>query len=155
MKTYKNYQKFVFITLALYLLIGYGFKLTLDRELFPIFSWSLFTNVPNRINDYGIRIVAIDGQPLDTPFYYEDGKGTFTAYDSAQAYFNFRDLGRALETGDTENATEIRGYMEALYLEEAGQVSYEVVARSWDAIDRWNGGAYLSEEVIATYETGQ
>lgn len=155
MKAYRNYQKFVVIFLALYLVIGYGFKLTQDREIFPIFSWSLFTNVPNQINDYGIRIVAIDGQELDTPFYYEEGKDTFIDYDSAQAYFNFRDFGRALTAGNTERVEEIRGYLESLYLEEAGQIRYEVVARSWDAVDRWNGGGFLTEEVIAVYETGQ
>lgn len=56
------------------------------NEIFPVFSWSLFTWIPNDFYDYALRIVAIDNENLHPLLYFQEAGHWFPEADSMSAY---------------------------------------------------------------------
>ena len=176
MRAYRDTQLiFVFLIVA-YTIIS-CFAPIDDRELFPFFNWSLFTNVPTDRYDYGIRILAIGDKTLPEPLYLEEaGKWLFPEPSyleeagktrSVLKYRTVDDIThRAIEIfgkaakgeGKEGMASARRGFERCLgrferCLEE--QVRYELVHRKFSLSCRFRKGEFIWEKVLGEFKEGE
>jgi len=137
---------------ALALTLGPVLVLAADRrsegELFPLSLWSMFNRVYSQIDDYGLRVLSIPGRPAASPPPYFENAGfgasqSVTAYHAIQAFAELTVSHRA-------GAEEARRLVEERYLSQPG-VEYELVARRWDPLVRWNGGAFKMERPVGRF----
>ncbi|MEO1368314.1 MAG: hypothetical protein AAFX50_14165 [Acidobacteriota bacterium] len=135
----------VLVTIAASLHLGFSGK----RDLYPFFSWSLFTHVPNVKHDFGLLITGIDGQRLDPPRELNAFSGRLAGAGSIRAYYTVQDFGRAILLRDRETADELRSLLEREYLKGAGgELHYLLVARSYDPIEKWRHGRMEQRPVV-------
>ena len=125
------------------------------EEVFPFASWSLFSLVPNQTHDFSLRILEVDGRKLARPVYFEQAGELFDAARSNGARMCIQRLGRALQKHDQPAADEERCNVEQIHLRGHARVRYEVVARSYDAIQRFRDGRIDAQSVVATFATGE
>jgi hypothetical protein len=119
-------------------------------EMFPLSRWAMFNRIDSQVDDYGIRIRAIGGNALSPPVYYENAG--FEQSQSVTAYYAIQKFAERTLRQDPD-APVSRTLIEARYLARPG-VEYELVARRWDPLVRWNGGAFQSEKVVASFVSG-
>lgn len=121
------------------------------EEHYPVFKWELFSKVPDRKEiDYGFRITAVDDRVLLVPRYFEQAGEFFSMTKSPDATHLARSLGMAIDRGWESRAEDVRDRFEARFF--AGHdVTYEVVERRYDTIERVECRCYESERVLATY----
>lgn len=122
------------------------------NEIFPVFSWSLFTFIPNDFHDYALRIIAIDNENLNPTLYFQDAGHWFPETDSMSAYDSIQKLGTAVSAKDVKRIEEVRQFLEPIYLGEVKSVSYEIVERSFDPLDRWKYGKFNTVRSLGFFE---
>ncbi|MEM9773443.1 MAG: hypothetical protein AAF902_02605 [Chloroflexota bacterium] len=151
MRYYVFLKKFVPFIVILYFIVG-NFTWGVYRlEIFPVFSWELFSLVPNLEVDYGLKVNAINNEALETPAYFQDLSNDFSEAKSITAFFVIQDLGEAIEADDNESVQKLRHQIETTYLSEKNQVEYIIVKRSYYPIKRWRTGAFEMEAEIERY----
>ena len=135
--------------------LAYGVVAVWDynREVWPIFSWNLFTKVPAaHSGDYDIRIVDGQGLRVRTPAYFEDARTETDQSREIQAYQTLQNWGRAHRNHDVAGETAVRKRFEALYLGGLSHVRYEFVQRIWDIRTRLEcPHCFTAIRVLATY----
>ncbi len=135
-----------FIGFALfYAIVGNYTWVTAQSELFPIYSWDLFSYVPTHTSEFAIRITAINGEPLDLPLYFNEATKYIPAAQTIEAFALIQRFGNAVYTNNSDAVT-LQQQFEALYLQQLETVSYELVIRTFDAIAYAQSG--LVDEVI-------
>jgi hypothetical protein len=103
-----------------------------EQERFPVFSWSLFSKVPDATRqDYSVRFIEIDGKTLDPPAYFATLKDRIREAESPEAYSLMRQLGNDLDKG-RPRAENTRALFEGQYLEGLDSARYQVVDRTFD-----------------------
>ena len=108
MRSYTILKRGITTLVILYFLIGNITWAAWDLEIFPIYSWDLFSYIPNLSIDYGLKINAIDGTYLDQPIYFQDAKDIFNNTESIIAFNVIQTLGEAIEINNLEKAEELR-----------------------------------------------
>ena len=151
MKTYRRTQILFILLIVVYTAVSYTTKRVQGREFFPFFNWSLFTHVPNEKHDYGLRILAIEGEPLETPLYFEEADALFGEAHSIVAYKAIQEYGKAVRVEDEATVAETRPFIESIYLE-SQPVQYELVRRTFLPIIRFQTGEFIKEEMLAQFE---
>jgi hypothetical protein len=119
-------------------------------EMFPLSRWAMFNRIYSQVDDYGIRIRAIGGTPVSPPVYYENAG--LERSQSVTAYVAIQKFAERTVAHDPDAATS-RTLVEERYLGKPA-VEYELVARRWDPLVRWNGGPFQSERVIESFVSG-
>ena len=112
-------------------------------EVFPFFAWSLYSRVPGFKSDYGIRVVDDDGQRE----YLDYGRfGEFTTI----GYKRVQMLGKSVSQGASEaRIAEQRRIIESIYFDDDDiELSYELMTRQYDVLDRYTSGTFVSEAVL-------
>jgi hypothetical protein len=124
-------------------------------ERFPFFRWELFSKVPPpERSDFGVRIVAIGDEVLDPPLYFEQARRHFPLARSPEGYQLIQRWGSQLRRGELLRADTTRKLLEARYLVSAEPVRYELVARTYDVLDRAACECFTSEEVRYVHPPG-
>ncbi len=153
MKQYQKSQGIILLIALAYASIGLTSWATKSPEIFPFFSWDLFSSVPQPVaSNYGLRIHEVDGQILHEPIYFEHADRFFRNAKSIEAFTLIQNLGHAISTRNTTEAETIRQMLEMTHLQDASTLSYEVVFRRFDVIERWQGKPFLEEIPMALYE---
>ena len=135
-----------FISCALiYALVGNYTWATTHSELFPIYSWDLFSYIPAHTSEFAIRFTAIDGVTLDPPLYFNEATKYIPTAQTIEAFALIQRFGNAVYTNSSE-MTMLQQQFEALYLQQLETVSYDLVIRTFDAIDYAQSG--LVDEII-------
>ena len=153
MRYYTILKRSITTLVILYFLIGNVTWAAWGLEIFPFYSWDLFSYVPNLSIDYGLKINAIDGKYLETPLYFQDAKDIFDDTESIIAFNVIQTLGTAIESDDQVQAEQLRQQIEELYLSDVEQVEYEIKKRTYYAGELWRTGRFETEERLATYDT--
>ncbi|MEM9318083.1 MAG: hypothetical protein AAGA70_03645 [Pseudomonadota bacterium] len=123
-----------------------GVKTHPSRELFPFFTWSLFSWVPEVRHHYVVEITRLNGQVFDPPI--EMNEVPEFSDRTSLAYKAVQDLGRAGGSDAGERAT-----FEARYL--GGQdVDYRIVRQSYAPLERWHGAPPDATMVVGEYSVG-
>lgn len=135
--------------LAVYVLVAVGGNLFHPQgEVFPVFSWSLFSQVHNPARGVELEILEIDGERLAEP------RGFFTLRERfAHAARNNMDVNKAVVSFMTrlragEDTTRLRRRIEEVYLGEAERVRWQVSVVAFDPLERHRSGAILGRHVL-------
>jgi hypothetical protein len=121
------------------------------EEVFPFASWSLFSLVPNQVEDFSLRVTRLNGKPLEPPKYFEALYKVLPSVSDHSARMTIQKLGRALAAGKGEDAKFWRDHLEQSYLAKFADVDYQVVHRRYDVMDRWRQNRIDDETVMASY----
>jgi hypothetical protein len=124
-----------------------------EREIFPLFSWSLYSTVPREAVDYGMRILEVDGRRLNPPLLVEEVRPRFPHANQRQLLMAVQSLGRALDGGNTEAVRAYRRLVERHHLRGRGVIRYEIVYRRFNTLARWTRGELKSVRAVATFST--
>lgn len=152
MKQYRRTQISILICLILYPIIALSTIGLPQRELFPFFSWELFSYIPaDTITSYGIRFSSANSAPLEQPIYFEEAKHLTPHADSVDAFVTIQTLGNAIAQNEPEKITATRHLMQSTYFGDLTAAEYEIVRRRFDLLERWQHNRYLEEEALATF----
>ncbi|MEM7526438.1 MAG: hypothetical protein AAF416_02010 [Pseudomonadota bacterium] len=127
---------FLYVTVA-----TAGMHLTLKGEVFPVFSWSLFTAVRKDISLPQVEILAIAGESFETPQNFFDLTDTFPAARSR----NIRVVKLANRIAlaavrATEPIEPLLQQMERSFLSIGEPVTWRVSLYYVDALDYYEDG---------------
>ena len=148
MRYYVFLKKFIPLIVILYFIIGNLTWGVYRLEIFPVFSWELFSLFPNLEVDYGFRISSFNNISLELPTYFQDLPNEFSDAKSITALFVIQDMREAIEADDKESIQELRHQIENTYLSEKKYVEYTSVKRSYYPIERWRTGEFKMEAEI-------
>lgn len=157
MKTYRNSIVRIPTLLICYCLIAFlGGGVSSNYELFPVFNWSLFSDVTDTRVLCEIEVLSIDGVELDSPTRFYDLRDEFEAARSRDVTvlkLLQRICGAKLaRREDTFN--DLRVVLESGYLRERSNVIYRLVLQTYNPIERWRDGSLISAVVLGQYRTG-
>lgn len=129
----------------LYAIIGNYSWVVQQTEYFPIYSWDLFSYIPSRTSEFAIRFTEINGERFDPPLYFNEASNYIPAAQTIEAFALIQRFGNAIYT-DSEETNMLQEQFTSLYLRPFDSVAYDLVIRSFDAIDYAQSGAV--DEVI-------
>jgi hypothetical protein len=139
MREYRRLCSGVAVLLAAYFVGGLLTLALPQREVFPVYSWFLFSLVPQSGSQYGLLLKEVDGQELAPPVLYQDAEGWIETPHSVTVFKLVQQLGAALEH-DGPDAQRFRELLENEWL--LPQTRYEIVTINVDPIARWKTGEY-------------
>lgn len=155
MAAYRRTKWLILGAILFYFTVGNGARYWLGREIYPIFSWELFSYVPNELVDYGLRVTQVDHRVLPKAVYFEAAPELFKDAQSIIAYNNIQALGQMIDAHRSDNAEAAHIKVEQQHLQIAHSLRYEIVRRNSIPLIRWKTGSFSSEVVIANFETAQ
>ena len=117
------------------------------KEIFPIFSWSLFSVIPTSPHeDIGVLVTEIDGNPLNPYADFMTAKNLFSQAGSIEAYYVIQRLGKAVLAQDDQTENSSRRLLEGQYVDGfKSNLKYRIVKRRYDPIERWKNGSFQFE----------
>lgn len=150
-----------FLLFLLYALIAtLGMKFHERKEIFPVFSWSLFTYVWEYAWGYEIEITRVDDQVFDPPKNYYELAHIFphAASRSPGPKKAASALGKA-NKDDPARLDELRAVIETRYLRGPERVDYNIVFVFFEPLERWHtgkvSGAIVDKMVTHSFSTGE
>lgn len=128
---------FLFSCLIVYFVIGITAKLYTfpKEEVFPIYSWSLFSKVPNTIYRYDIQILTSRGAKLPKPLLYREAKKFVPNTDDISVYITIQAWGKALRMKKYLEANKQQHVFEKLHL--YPDTKYQLTQIKYNPIERW------------------
>jgi hypothetical protein len=121
-------------------------------EVFPFFNWELFSRVPEpERTSWSVRLVEVNGEPLPDGVYFEDAGGIVPLAGSSAAFVTMQRFGQGVEAADPVRVDEARRVLESRYLGHFDAVSYELVRRTYDVLDRVTCDCFTDEVVIGEF----
>jgi len=121
--------------------------------LWPFHRWELFSKVPSaERTNYSIRLIEVDGEPVDPPRYFDEAQGYVDQPNSPVATTLMGELGAGIRNGDLKQTVSAQMRLESRFMQGIGTARYEVVLRRFDILERRTCDCFLSEEVVATLE---
>ncbi|MCB0167155.1 MAG: hypothetical protein KDI79_23200 [Anaerolineae bacterium] len=152
MKTYRTLQLIILAFVLTYAITASCTWYFYRKEIFPLFSWQLFSHVSAEKVDFGLRVTHIDDRPLNKPVYFEEAPALFPDAGSIVAYSNIQALGQAIEANRLETVGQLKIQFENRYLSHDQSLTYEIVKRKFIPIDRRKSGDFVSEETLTTLQ---
>jgi hypothetical protein len=138
MKQYRHNKWQSAIFLAALLVIGYAALPLPGNELFPFYSWSMFSKVPSEQNAYVVVIHEVGGKPLSPAKEFQEASGLVNSPQSVVAHQVIQKLGLAYRKGNAKEQTEVRKLFEKNYLSIGTR--YELASMNYDPLTRWKSG---------------
>jgi hypothetical protein len=143
--------------LHVWILIAYFFLgtasqklLPSEHEIFPLFGWSLFSQVPGPITTYRIMIREFDGDPIDPPVPLIEAPQEMVGGDRFIARKVIQRLGAAQDAGEVRKVERLRKLLEQSYLR--ARASYVLTVESYQPLERWRG-IERPPTVLGTYSS--
>ena len=160
MKSYRRLKLLTFFIFVTYYVISSLTQQFGTGEVFPVFSWSLYSGVPPRhLNDYGLQIIAVNQQLLAAPVFVEELEQfpvSFKTQDTADVdlslYRQVQRLGHAIATDDPTATSLHRKRLEKFLGDK--EVDYAIVIRQFDSRERWLTGKIEKSHQIAKFTSG-
>lgn len=148
--TYASSRSLAVGFLALYALVGMWAHVTRDgaEDVYPFFSWSLFAQVPPRVqDDFEVLVSEVGGKPIGTT----EARNVTDLVDGSVNYQMYvhrvREFGRALRDGSPDLDAKRRAF-EAMLSTDA---SYEVTAIRYDPVERLLAGGTISQRALGAF----
>ena len=140
------------LPLFLPFLIGIGSQLLIKREIFPIFSWFLFSRTPNQETHFKIVIYKHNNQTLNPPISFHQAPQSIAQSGVISATFVIDKLGNSYLQGKQEDIKKQRQILENNYLN--GNVEYELIRESFDPIKKWKYNQ-VEQEILVRFNSGE
>jgi hypothetical protein len=152
MRAYRIAQRWVAFFLAAYFAGGLLTLLHPHQEVFPVYSWFLFSLVPQQQTRYALLLREIRGKILEKPLYYEEADGLVPAPHSVTAYELVQQFGAATQSHDEEQQQRLRRVLESNSL--PPRTRYDLMEITFDPLTRWRTGEHRAER-LSTFAGGQ
>ena len=140
MRRLRQQQRLAAGFLVLCVVVGLLGGLTKAREVFPLYSWFLFSLVPTRVAAFDVLVRQAGERTYDPPLSYRRAVNSYRNPHSIVPYRTVQDLGRAVETGQEAEVARLRRTFEARF--RAWPVRYDLVK-------------VVSDNPLAYWKTGQ
>ena len=117
----------------------YGPSTHPSKELFPFFTWSLFSRVSDARKEYHIAVLTLDGETFDPPVDMRN-IDVFPSFGDSRSlgYKALQNLGDAIRKG-TENSDIERERFGARFFGRH-DVDYQINRHSYKPLQRWREG---------------
>ena len=148
----KKLKSFLEIVLISYFLMGIGMQLSFGRELFPIFSWFLFSRTPNRAVNFTIIIYTHNGRELTPPISFHKAPKSIADSESINANSVIKKLGNSVLQGSESQIIKNRKILERNYM--YGNIEYALIKETYDPIQKWKYNE-ADQEVLSRFESGE
>lgn len=155
MKTLRYYKIFIALFLVTYTAVAiYGNVYAERKEIFPVFSWSLFSYVSDRAKQIELEILEIDHAALAAPVYFYALRDEFCAAQKRDVTLSklLERLAAALRSGNVKATESLRRVLERTYLTGHRQVRYRIVLAKFHPIERWRNGTVRSKQELGRFE---
>lgn len=121
----------------MYFLVGMSARIFVlpKEEIFPIFSWSLFSYVPSVVYNYDVQILRYKNLEMKPPILYHEAEKIVPKAQEISAYIVIQAWGKALAKKDYEQAKKQQAIFERIYL--LPKTKYQVVLIKYNPITRW------------------
>lgn len=153
--SYRTTKYCIIALLIAYGAIGFWTRQMPKGEYYPFFSWILFDRIPETPRtDYTIRITAVSGRDIEPPPLFKDARRFFSSINNSPPAYQFiiRDLGAAIEAGDTAHVDSERRRLEENFTERP--LRYEILKIHYDPIAFWTDSRLIAAERLASFESG-
>ena len=155
MKILRYYKIFIALFFVAYTAVAiYGNLYAEKKEIFPVFSWSLFSYVSDRAKQIELEILEIDHVALAEPAHFYALGDEFHAAQMRDVTMSklLERLAAALESGDAEATESLRSVLERTYLTGHRQIRYRIVLAKFHPIERWRDGTVRSKQELGRFE---
>ncbi len=133
------WKKWGFILfLVAVLVIGYAAIPLPGNEIFPFYSWTMFSLVPAEQNGFAVFILEEGGNVLNPPLEFQQAGSRVGGQNSVVAYRDIQNMGKAYLAGDTQRFEELRQLFEKNYIHVGTR--YQLMKMNYDPITRWKTG---------------
>ena len=127
-----------------------GMLMAERREVFPVFSWSLFTKINQYLWTYEIAISRIDDTVYDPPVDYFTLTNMFAdARNRESAVVKTARAYHWAQNNDPSRLESIRSVIEGRYFGGHDRVDYAILLVLHQPLLRWQSGAVERRDVIA------
>lgn len=122
-------------------------------EIFPFFGWSLFSKVPNEVEQYQLILHRCRGQRVKPPVSFLEAPDGLVRGNRFIARKLIQRLGRAHDRGDGAEVASLRHLLEQNYLQKKSR--YELVFERYDPLERWLDGVSLEKRSLVIFNSGR
>lgn len=143
---------FVISFLILYFILGKSTDYFRTGEIFPIYSWQLFSFVPQKtITEFAIEIQELQGKKLETPQLFQNMRSIIPGASLFTAYRTIQNLGRAQTRNNSIKTEKLKKQFEDLYLKLPAK--YDLIQITFDPLERWENGTYQKTHIKTFYSS--
>ena len=131
-------RKFILIVIFSYFIAGIsiGFLNVKDEEVFPFFSWSLFSRIPNRGYQYSVQITEYNGQIIK-PVLFQKASSIVNKSHSSEPDRIIQNMGKNFDK-NTQEFEKMKNLLEGNYL--GNTTKYNLVLLTYDPLQKWKTG---------------
>lgn len=113
-------------------------------EIYPIFSWFLFSETPNKVQRFSVIISEYDGKKFDPPLPWHKVMELISGTRVSGARFHsaivlVQRIGDAHINSDKNKFTELRKQFEGIFLENR-PTKYQIIEESYNPLEKWKFG---------------
>lgn len=121
-----------------------------SKEVFPFFTWSLFSKVMDVRREFEIKVLAINNEAT-TGEQAKTLRAVMSAFgESRLGYKALQNVGRSLRRSET-GAEEKRQSFERRYFNRE-DIDYEIIMLIYNPLERWrDSGSYDQLETVGHY----
>ena len=125
------------------------------QDVYPVFSWMLFSFIPNPNQDYAMEILEAGSMRYDPPLKFSQSKGLFEKIQHSPTEYAPRvdRLGQALARNDVEEAARVREELEVIFGNEAFR--YQIFMIYADPVEYWKTGSYRVIRMLGEFSSSE
>ncbi len=128
-----------------------------NQEIFPVFSWFLFSKTPNTVQRFTVLVSEYDGNKFDPPVYWREAARSVKPVSGADIHavrVLCKRMNEVYMSNDQEKFNELRIEFENIYLSDS-VVKYQIVEESYNPLERWKfGDDKMARKNIGYYQVG-
>jgi hypothetical protein len=123
------------------------------QDVYPLFSWSLFSIIPNPDHRYTMEILEAGGTRYDPPLRFSQSSALFAGIQHSPTEYTPRveRLGQALANGHTKAAAQARQELNALFGTRAFR--YRILLVYADPLEYWRNGSYRTVRTLGEFSS--
>jgi len=122
-----------------------------NKEIFPFFSWFLFSAVPNTGYHYNVEILEHDRQTFSPAIAYNAADGIVLRPRDITAYQFIQKMGRTYDSGDKAAFEILSHEFQRNFLR--GSNTYQLIKVYYNPVEAWHGKSG-EPKVLETFKTG-
>lgn len=145
--TFNRIKKLIFLILFVFFTAGILVNLHPKNEVYPLFSWDLFSKVPNNETSYFLRITNFRGKEKDVILIGPKVEEYINIEYLYDYYWLVQRLGRNIEEGEGK---DVKQKVDELF---KGPASYDLVKIEYDPYLFVTEGEYINLEVIERFSS--
>ncbi len=149
--TYEVQKRIVLVLLALYFCIGLYDNYFYGNERYPVFSWSLFSSIPNEKTTYTVAISRLGVNTYQPPLRFDESRHLFELLGQSPTQYTpmIENMGMALDRGDTERFTREKEHFERMFGNAA--FSYDLLRVRYDPLEYWQYQTFISTTSLGVF----